>query len=338
MLELKAERYTFIEISVWIALGASILMLLLVNMEWQYAVIRCGVITGGFFLAHYYNSFIFHRYLIYKKVRHYLAYAVLFMLGVAVLRYAMEVYLLPEATRPFYFSSSSVRPVFLFSTTMVVMFVSTVILYALYLSAREKEILKIINTGKEAKLQYLQAQINPHFLFNALNNIYSLSITGSPRTPEMLLTLTDMLRYSVYQKEREKVSVADELSQIEFLIKLFNLKSDDTYNIALTTSDIQGYIEPMILVPLAENCLKHCDFGANDNAYAIMKLETNATTIKFTTENTFSNDVLSDISGGVGVPNITERLQLLYANRHEMITTDSGNIYKVQLTIQWKNY
>lgn len=240
-------------------------------------------------------------------------------------------------TQPFYFSGGIMRPVFLLTSSIVVMFMSTVILYALYYSAREKEMLRMMNIGKEAKLQYLHAQINPHFLFNVLNNIYSLSLTSSPKTPEMLLTLTDILRYSVYQNERKKVAVAEEAEQIDFLIKLFNLKNDDTYKVNFEKKNLYGYIEPMILVPLAENCLKHCDFDVNEKAFATMKLEADGKMIKFTAENTYSNHVMLDKIGGVGRTNIIERLNLVYPNSHTMVTTEGPGIYKVELSILWSN-
>ncbi len=312
-------------------------MLLLINMEWKYAVIRAAVIIIGLALGHYTNTFLFNKYLSVKKYSSYLLYLCIFLVCVSSLRYVVELYVVPPQTQPFYIEGKAVRPVFILFSNIVILFMSTVLLYALYFSSREKEMLQLINTGKEAKLQYLHAQINPHFLFNALNNIYSLSLTGSPRTPEMLLTLTDILRYSVYQNERRKVAVVEEADQIEFLIRLFNLKNDDAYRINFIRENLQGYIEPMILVPLAENCLKHCDFDMNDNAHATMKLEVDKNTIKFTTENTFSKGAMHDKVGGVGRANIIERLKLVYADRHEMKTTEGPDIYKVELSIQWNS-
>lgn len=330
-------RNLIIHICIWISLIAAVIMLLLINMEWKYAVIRAAVIIIGLALGHYTNTILFNKYLSVKKYSSYLLYISIFLVSVSSLRYVVELHVVPPQTQPFYIAGEAVRPVFILFSNIVILFMSTVLLYALYFSSREKEMLQLINTGKEAKLQYLHAQINPHFLFNALNNIYSLSLTGSPRTPEMLLTLTDILRYSVYQNERRKVAVVEEADQIEFLIRLFNLKNDDAYRINFIRENVQGYIEPMILVPLAENCLKHCDFDMNDNAHATMKLEVDKNTIRFTTENTFSKGAMLDKVGGVGRANIIERLKLVYADRHEMKTTEGPDIYKVELSIQWNS-
>jgi LytS/YehU family sensor histidine kinase len=243
---------------------------------------------------------------------------------------------LPNDTQLFAFGGAKMgRPVFLLATSLVAVFIASIIHYMYYYSRREKEALRMMNNEKEAKLQYLHAQINPHFLFNALNNIYSLSITNSPKTPEMLLTLTDILRYSVYQNDRKNVSVAEEAEQIEFLIKLFNLKNDDSYHVTFSKDKLLGYIEPMILVPLAENCLKHSDFAVNTKAFAKMTLVSDAKTIRFTTENTFSNAIKQDKMGGVGLANITERLNLVYPGSHSINTTTHNGIYKVELIIQW---
>lgn len=334
---LNINRNAIIHACVWVALTASALMLLLVNMEWQYAIIRAAVIIIGLMLGHYTNTLLFNKFLVPKKYGSYLLYVTLFLFSVSLLRYVVEVYVVPDQTQPFYITGKPVRPLFIFFSNVVILFMSTVLLYAFYFSSREKEMLQLVNTAKEAKLQYLHAQINPHFLFNALNNIYSLSLTGSPRTPEMLLTLTDILRYSVYQNEGKKVAVVEEADQIEFLIRLFNLKTDDAYRVNFVRGSLQGYIEPMILVPLAENCLKHCDFDMNDNAHATMKLEVDKNTIKFTTENTFSKSAVLDKVGGVGRANITERLNLVYADKHQMKTTEGPDIYKVELSIQWNS-
>lgn len=307
-------------------------------MPLQYSLIRASVIIGWFMLGHYINRQIFNYYVPAGQTRKYLFALAGFAVLVTIIRYVAEQYILSEQTQPFFFGGGPImRPFFILTSTFVVCFISTMILFALHYSAREKEILRLMNVDKEAKLQYLHAQINPHFLFNALNNIYSLSLTGSPRTPEMLLTLTDILRYSVYQKERKKVAVMEEADQIEFLIRLFNLKTDDAYKINFQRGNVHAFIEPMILVPLAENCLKHCDFEVNENAYAIMKLDVDKNTITFTTENTFSKGVIYDKVGGVGRANIIERLNLVYGDKHKLITTEGPHIYKVELSIQWNS-
>lgn len=287
-------------------------------------------------VSYYITYYMFTKTVHKGKPIKYFLYIFLLMVGVTIIRYGIESVVLPQNTQLFAFGGAKIgRPIFLLGTSLVAIFIASIVHYMYYYSGREKAALRILNMDKEAKLQYLHAQINPHFLFNALNNIYSLSITNSPKTPEMLLTLTDILRYSVYQNERKNVSVAEEAEQIDFLIKLFNLKNDDAYHVKFDKHKLLGYIEPMILVPLAENCLKHTDFAVNPNAYATMTLEADGKALKFTTENTFSNTIKQDKMGGVGLVNITERLNLVYPNSHSIHTNTHNGIYKVELNIQW---
>lgn len=320
----------------WAVLSVVIYLLVSINMTWQPALIRTVVITLWFMASYYITYYLFTKTVHKGQTVRYFAYTFILIIIVSIIRYATELIVLPVDTQLFYFGGAKVgRPVFLVATSFVATFIASIVHYMYHYSRREKEALRMINKEKEAKLQYLHAQINPHFLFNALNNIYSLSITNSPKTPEMLLTLTDILRYSVYQGERKSVSVAEEAEQIEFLIKLFNLKNDDSYHVTFSKDKLLGYIEPMILVPLAENCLKHSDFAVNAKAYATMTLISDAQTIRFSTENTFSSAIKQDKVGGVGLTNITERLNLVYPGSHSITTTTHKGIYKVELTIQW---
>ena len=323
----------------WALLSVIIYLLVSISMPWQPALIRTVVITLWFMASYYITYYLFTKTVHKGNSARYFTYTFILIIIVSLIRYIIELILLPVDTQLFFFGGAKVgRPAFLIATSFVATFIASIVHYMYYYSGREKEALRMINKEKEAKLQYLHAQINPHFLFNALNNIYSLSITNSPKTPEMLLTLTDILRYSVYQNDRKTVSVAEEAEQIEFLIKLFNLKNDDSYHVTFNKNKVLGYIEPMILVPLAENCLKHSDFAVNPNAYATMTLESDERNIKFTTENTFSSTIKQDKIGGVGLANITERLTLVYPGSHSIHTTTHNGIYKVELKIQWNKH
>jgi two-component system LytT family sensor kinase len=285
-------------------------------------------------ILHYSNSYIFRHYINKGKVARYIMNAALLVIFLSVMRSLVEVFIFPKQIEVSYFQANRFRPTFFFFSTLVTYIVSTIVLYSIYLSQKEKYLLQAIGTQNEARLQYLQSQINPHFLFNALNNIYSLAVTKSEKAPETLLMLTELLRYAVYQKPLEKVQLYDEVRKIELLISLFNLKNDVPYRITFVKHNVKGMIEPMILLPLAENCLKHCDFDINENAYAIMKIDVDDQYIMFTTENTFSD--FDKPVGGVGLPNIKERLKLTYPDSHEVLIIPSVNIFNVDLKIKWK--
>ena len=119
------------------------------------------------------------------------------------------------------------------------------------------------------------------------------------------------------------------------MVELFCLRRDEMYNIAFDKNITGGSIEPMILIPLAENCLKHCDFDLNDQAFARMKISSTSSQLLFETENTYSPAQHKNATGGVGLLNIRERLQLVYGTQAKLTTWSEQNMYKVKLEIEW---
>jgi hypothetical protein len=329
------KRNLIVVSGIWLGLAAITFTLLVTIMVPVFALMRALVLTAMMAILHYSNAYVFHRNIGKGKMARYFFRAVILVIFLTMLRAMVEIYVFPRQIETYYFRAIPFRPLFFFLSTIITYAVSTIVLYSAYLSEKEKQLLQAISTQNEARLQYLQSQINPHFLFNALNNIYSLVITRSEKAPESLLMITELLRYAVYQKPLEKVQLYDEVRKIELLISLFNLKNDVPYNISLEKHNIKGLIEPMILLPLAENCLKHCDFDTNENAYATMKIDADDELLRFTTENTYA---ITDKkpAGGVGLPNIKERLKITYPGNHVLWIRPDDHIYHVELQIRWK--
>lgn len=201
---------------------------------------------------------------------------------------------------------------------------------------KNKKQSKEIQVYQSAQLSYLRSQINPHFLFNTLNNIYSLALIKSDKTPKMVLKLADILRYVVYQKDDKKVLLNDEIKLIHHFIDLTKLKFEAEPNIKLSISgDINNIeIEPMILIPIIENCFKHCDIETNENGFINIDLSLKQNTLIFTTENS-KNDSLQqkDTVGGVGLENIQRRLELTYKDAFNFDYTDEKTTFKVILKL-----
>jgi sensor histidine kinase YesM len=203
-------------------------------------------------------------------------------------------------------------------------------LYQLLENRRELE-----TRHAEAQLNYLKAQINPHFLFNTLNNIYAAATLQHPRTADMVLRLSDLLRYVTYEASAALVPLEKELGQIRAYIELFRLKSDKPLPVKLEVDgDAADHaIEPLLLLPLVENTLKHSDLETNPGAYARISLRIGPDgRLYFQTENTFDPaNRQKDVVGGVGLDNIRQRLQLHYRGRHTFETTVRDNIFAVAL-------
>ncbi len=188
----------------------------------------------------------------------------------------------------------------------------------------------------EAQMQFLRAQINPHFLFNTLNNIYSLAVVQSPQTAPMIMRLSRLLRYSIYTTQKPSVPVQEEITEIHELIALFQLRSEEPMNITFTAggeiNDRQ--IEPMILFALVENCLKHSDIAHNSAGFIAIHLAVEGETVYFSTLNTKDNfNAQKDAVGGVGLHNIRQRLALKYGDRAELVVHDTETHFEARLTI-----
>jgi hypothetical protein len=187
-------------------------------------------------------------------------------------------------------------------------------LYQLLENRRELESLHAA-----AQISYLKAQINPHFLFNTLNNIYSAAVLQHPRTPDMVLRLSELLRYVTYEAQAEKVPVKKEADHIRSYIDLFQLKSEQELPIRF---DLKGdlenkWVEPILLLPLVENALKHSDIEQNPNGFLHILLHCESNKLTFQVKNTFdASNQQKDGAGGVGLQNITQRLALKQDSHH----------------------
>ncbi len=222
------------------------------------------------------------------------------------------------------------------ATVLISMLLTTIFVTLENRIKKEKKAQILLNEHNEAQLLYLKAQINPHFLFNALNNIYSLSVVKSDRTPKMILNLADLLRYTIYEGQKEKVLITDEIMQIEKYINLFQMTKeapvDIKFNILGDVASLR--IEPMILIPLIENCVKHGDFDINPKAFTQISLEIKEEGLRFITRNSMNKiDKQKDTVGGVGLGNIQKRLQLKYPNSHTFGIKENGNTFEVLLNI-----
>ena len=188
----------------------------------------------------------------------------------------------------------------------------------------------------EAELRFLKAQVNPHFLFNALNNIYSLSFTESKKTPEMILKLSDMMSYMLYDCKSEQVKLTSEIEYLHNYIVFQQLKKDGEYNIEFKTSgDLDYlYITPMLFIPFFENAFKHGNLNNTQEGWMKSYLKVENNNLQFQMSNSFEQKHKKAAKSGVGLENIRERLLLLFPNQHEFNIESDENIFKIDLTLK----
>ena len=191
-----------------------------------------------------------------------------------------------------------------------------------------------LKSGKrEAELSLLRSQINPHFFFNTLNNLYALTITKSDQAPEVILKLSDMMRYTIYEGEKEAVKLLDEITYLENYIELHKIRYKKTVEITFNHSvDTSLTVAPLMYIILLENAFKHGIETLAENAFIHIDLYEEGNFICFDIENNFDPDNQNE-SSGIGLNNLIKRLSLLYKGKHEYTADVAGNIYKTKLKI-----
>ncbi|MEK6479986.1 histidine kinase [Catalinimonas sp. 4WD22] len=201
---------------------------------------------------------------------------------------------------------------------------------------RELDELKAII--KESELQFLKSQINPHFLFNNLNNLYSYAIENSPKTPAIILELSSVLRYMLYECREKYVSLAKEIEQLKNFTQLSELQIEERGMVNFTTHNIRPdyQIAPLILIVFIENAFKHSQSSQSSNiSIAIDVRLSEDGKLEFYCKNNFHTETnAQDASRGIGLENVKKRLQLLYPNAHHLDIQQSDNYYEVHLSMQ----
>lgn len=204
---------------------------------------------------------------------------------------------------------------------------------------RDRRILEYKNLQTE--LSFLKTQINPHFLFNTLNSLYALSLKKSEKSPEMILHLSEIMRYMLYKSNEKYVPLKQEINYINNYLALERIRYGNNIRIAF---DYQGQpindysIAPLLFTVLIENSFKHGINKSVQSGFVELLLILDNNTIDFTIQNSkaTSYDKLYQ-KGGIGLQNIRRRLELIYPKNHNLSIYDEDDVYIVNLTLNLNN-
>ncbi|QKZ12461.1 sensor histidine kinase [Spirosoma sp. KUDC1026] len=197
---------------------------------------------------------------------------------------------------------------------------------------REREAL--VSERNQAELAFLKSQVNPHFLFNTLNNIYALTYAKSDAAPGAILKLSELMRYMLYDSATgpDRVSLAKEVTYLKNFIELEKLRLTQAHVEFMVDGNIDLFqIEPMLLVSFVENAFKHGDL-TDPNHPLVLDLSVQNGRLRFDTLNKKAIRQ-TDAVGGIGLANVRRRLQLLYPNRHTLRITDEPGSYACSLEL-----
>ncbi|MDR4953934.1 sensor histidine kinase [Chryseobacterium sp. ES2] len=212
-------------------------------------------------------------------------------------------------------------------------FIFISIMFIIRYKDEKERTIKLQKEKTELELQSLKSQLNPHFLFNTLNNIYSLSISHSDQTSQSISQLSDILDYILYKGQKKWVQVSDELDIINHYIALEKLRYHDerlkiNLNMVLQSANT---IPPLLYLTLVENAFKHGAGKSSGTTGMTIEIETNPQQSVFKIENTFSDSPTSN-EKGIGLQNIKRQLYYHYQEHFTFQISQENNIFKVEIT------
>jgi two-component system, LytTR family, sensor histidine kinase AlgZ len=200
------------------------------------------------------------------------------------------------------------------------------------LEAKKKE---VENERLSSELRFLKAQINPHFLFNTLNNLYYLAFTQSPNTTEVIAKLSQMMRYMMYDTNHPRVPLSKEIEYMHNYISLEKLRlSTDVPILFEVRGDVDTkMIAPLIFITFLENAFKHGVSNTAQNAWVKACIEINGKTCVYSVENSKIGETTKTLTekSGIGLQNVKRRLDLSYPDNYELTIQDEANRYVVEL-------
>jgi sensor histidine kinase YesM len=276
---------------------------------------------------------------LFFKKRRYLLFSLLELLNIALficLNYFVSMAF--EGKHP-NFLNEMVAEFFL---VLVFLVITTLIKFtrdSIALQDANLRIKEIERENVESELRALKAQINPHFFFNTLNSIYSMSLDRSEKTPELILRLSELMRYILYETRDDYVSMEKQLDFIQNYIYLEQLRTDEKIRIEM---EIKGkhtdlMVAPLLFIPFIENAFKHVVKEKDNPSFIWISFDLmQPNRILFSIKNKKYNTggTASGNNEGIGLKNVRKRLNLLYPSKHELKISETGNVFEVELTLE----
>jgi hypothetical protein len=291
----------------------------------------------------YFNIYwLIPKFIIQKNIKKYILFFILSLCVFYVIRTELIYYFVNENVWP---ESESPQKAYSFNHIVVVFLIGiyeVAIVTTLKLMwdwiAERKRTEHLQELQLKTELKFLKSQIQPHFFFNTLNNLYALTLEKSDSAPGVVLKLSKIMEYVIYDVKKKSVRLFDEIKHIQNYIDLERLRFGDSLNVDMeiigNINDVK--VPPLLFLTFIENCFKH---GTKiDNVLKVhMKFEkTNDNFLKFNLENTFEKSEYSNLKNGIGIENVKRRLEILFKNNYELKNMIFEQKYIVQLKIPIK--
>jgi len=206
------------------------------------------------------------------------------------------------------------------------------------LAGKERE-KSLVKEKLEAELKFLRNQTNPHFLFNTLNNIYGMARVRSEQTAEAVMKLSKLLRFMIYESNKEFISVGDEIKMLEDYIELEKIRYNNRLSISFNKEidDFSRPVIPLLLLPLIENAFKHGASESRFNSFIHIYIELAGGRLNFEIENSKENGVTDHAIDNIGLSNLRRQLELIYRD-YALNVNNESTIFRVFLNINLDSY
>ncbi len=309
--------------------------------NWFYSFSYLTLQFSLVFLTYYFFYFANHYFLIPKllKQRGVIYYgfgvAVIILLFYPVLGFIVSWMPIAQAAGEHPTTFQNVNQIMNYGATpFLVMFLSVPIILINQWFQQSAKISNLEKEKSETELNFLKQQINPHFFFNTLNNLYALSITKDEQTPEVILQLSELMRYVIYKGKEETVKLKEEIKYIEDYIQLQQIrlhkKLDFKFEKNITNHDLP--IPPLLFIVLIENAFKHGIEPAEKESFLHLQLESDEQGLVFICKNSFEEKIAGVT--GIGLENLKRRLAIRFPNQHNLDIDEAENTFQTTLKIK----
>jgi len=277
------------------------------------------------------------KFLLGEKFGQFIFAALLWIVGGVAANYYYRVYILVPAQEAMHFSTI-VRSGWQLTSFMLLLVHGTnvtILRLFKYWLKKQQEWMQAEKEKITAELQLLKAQVHPHFLFNTLNNIYSFSLENSPKTPELILKLSTLLSYMIYDCKVEEVRLEKEMEIMKNYVDLEKERYGNNIEISWSVEgDIKNkFIAPLLILPFLENAFKHGASEQIETPWLGVDISVKDDTLICKIANS-KNEYVPYSNNGIGINNVKKRLEFIYPGKHELKMNDEANFFVVSLLIK----
>jgi two-component system, LytTR family, sensor kinase len=289
-------------------------------------------------------GFLLPRLLIQKKYTAYILSVIVLLFACSLISRFIYLYLIAPAYFPKeleipFFTPHRIVKTMMWSLNPIIFLTSGIKLFKQWYN-QEQHSQELAKEKLGAELNYLKGQVHPHFLFNTLNNLYSLTLQKSDTAPKIVLKLSELMSYMLYDSQSETIPLSKEINHIKNYIELEKIRYGSRLDVSFNASgDINGkYIAPLLLIPFVENAFKHGVSNETENAWVTIDIKVKDDLLTVKVENSRSSSLAAtdklNYKNGIGLQNVARRLELLYNGNHELVMEKETDRYLVDLKIQ----